>query len=76
MGNLRLTLVSITAVLLAGCGSGPATTQAGGQADMGKSFDSKAKPGGAGQGATAKASSAMLGPGAADADVRVGSKVH
>jgi hypothetical protein len=74
MGNLRLALVSIAAVLLVGCGSGPATTQAGGAKDLGKTFDSKAKPGGEGQGAQTKASTAQLGPGAFDGDSRIGSK--
>jgi len=75
MGSLRLALVSIAAVLLVGCGSGPATTTAGGAKNLDKTFDpAKAKPGGEGQAAQAKTSTAQLGPGAFDGDSRVGSK--
>jgi hypothetical protein len=75
MGILRLALVSIAAVLLVGCGSGPATTTAGGAKDLTKTFDpAKAKPGGDAAGAQAKASTAQLGPGAFDGDSQMGTK--
>jgi len=72
MGSLRLILVSIAAVLLVGCGSGPATDVAGTPKNIDKKTEAPKKEGG--QGAQAAAGTATLGPGAADAENRVGSK--
>jgi len=72
MSNLRLALVSIAAVLLVGCGSGAATTAPGTAVNTDKTLTAPSKNGA--PGAPVKVSSAMLGPGAADAENRVGSK--
>ena len=75
MRHLSLIFVGLIAVFVLGCKSGTDQT------DVAKTDDSKAvavppKAGGAAGGARAQAGSAMLGPGAKDADARLGSKLR
>jgi len=73
MVNLRLALVAIAAVLMVGCGSGPATTDAGTAKNLDTKFVAPKKEGGAG--AQVGVATAQKGPGADEADSRIGTKV-